>query len=74
MACGKYGLNSPERAKWEVRSKMASAIFDGKSLEEVATDFEMTIEDVKAEIEAIKAENPEAYNVVMAALKNNGNA
>lgn len=71
MACGKYGLNSPERAVWDKRGKMVSAILEGKSLEEVAKDFEMTTDELMAEIEAINTENPEAYNMVMAALKNN---
>ena len=71
MACGKYAMNSPERAIWEKRGKIASAIFEGKSLEEVAADFEMTVEEIKDEIEAIKPENPEAYKQVMDALEAN---
>ena len=69
MACGKFGLNSPERAIWDRRSKMASAILEGKTLEEVAADFEMTVEELMEEIEAIKKENKVAYDQIMAAVK-----
>lgn len=71
MACGKYGMNSTERAIWDKRGKIASALLEGKSLEEVAADFEMTVEEIKEEIEAIKSENPLAYEQVMGALKAN---
>ena len=69
MACGKYGMNSPERAIWEKRSKMAAAILEGKSVEDVAKDFELTVDEFMAEIEAINTENPTAYQQIMNALK-----
>lgn len=70
MACGKYGINSKERSIWDVRGKMAVAIITGKSLEEVAADYEITVEALEAEIEAIKEENPVAYQQVKDALAN----
>lgn len=68
MACGKFGINSKERSIWDKRGEMAVAIITGKSLEEVAADFEITVEALEAEIEEIKKENPEAYTQVKEAL------
>ena len=41
------------------------------SIEEVAAKFETTVEFIEAEIEAIKTENPVAYNQVMEKLAAN---
>lgn len=68
MACGKYGINSKERSIWDKRGEIAVAIITGKSLEEVAADFEITVEALEAEIEEIKKENPTAYAQVKEAL------
>lgn len=68
MACGKYGLNSKERIEWDKRSEMAIAIIKGKSLEEVAEDFKITVEALEAELDEIKKENPTVFAKVKEAL------
>lgn len=68
MACGKYGLNSKERIEWDKRGEMAVAIIKGKSVEEVAEDFEITVETLEKELNEIKKENPTVFAEVQKAL------
>ena len=66
MCNNKYDKN--ERKVWEKRGKYAAGILSGKSLEEVAAEFETTVEFILSEIEEIKEENSLVYNQVKAKL------
>ena len=66
MCNNKY--DKEERKVWDRRGKYAASILRGKSIEEVAAEFGTTAEFIKAEIEAIKTENPEAYRQVQEKL------
>lgn len=57
-------FDKEERRVWDLREKYAAEILGGKSLDEVAAEFGVTVDFILSEIEAIKTENESAYNKV----------